>query len=1386
MDSLPSPALSAEDSPRASPPTPVNLGRKRARSCASSDASSSKRAMSEDPALCSSAEPLQRIVSAIGEPDDVEIDAYMHGQGEQDAGHLALGAASGSTTSVLQEESSQMTPLEKYQLINTLKRLPMVPGETWFVISRSWYRKWEKACTGEVDKEGAVLESQLGPVNNSPFFDKDGNFDASQSMVEGVDVEFVPAAAWDSFLRWYGNVPHAISRQVILRGFHREATLELRPPVIQALRLSSNATIEAEDSQSKHVAISSQANLGDLYVKLLNTLCLPLETKFRIWKVGVTDAVGTLYPTTTLLKDGGQLLPSRDDQAIVKTVDESLIQTGDALVLEVFEGDAWLVDATAVQSNDLTAMPDEPIGPVFASGSDFFSRLGSSSSKPGRQSSSLNSTSKATTSVPISSSFGKAKVDKKGVVPGTIGFVNMGNTCFMNSALQCLAHTQELVDYFLTGVFHDELNPENPLGMQGAIAEAFGALLSRIWLPQTSASYAPREFKMQLQRFAPQFSGYQQHDSQELVAFLLDGLHEDLNRVLKKPYVEKPDWEGGSEKELVMLAKESWEGYMKRNDSVIVDLFQGQYRSTLVCPECQKVSITFDPFMYLTLPLPVQKKWTHKIYYVPWDTNKPHTRVPIEVNRNASFRDVRQLLGRWMKAEPDNLLTLETFNNRFYKDLNDTVLVGDMGDSDVIVCFELPCHAQQSRTWRADPNLANNPVILPVHLCKEIPSSRNSFQRPSNGFAHPFVVVLNNDQVRDRKKIYAAVVERLEHWTQQSRDLYQWEANAIADEVKIADSRETISVTEIKENGDVVTIQEGLPEEGDIVDEKSLILEEEPVDTASDRDVLRKVGPKPDLFEIHIQSGHEKLGAGNSWSSSAQRWERWEAREKAGGSGENPALLFEGDALYCEWDENVRSYFFGEEPRFELARWEEKHWTEFIHPEFKESQQAATARNNKGITLNDCLEEFTKEEQLGEDDLWYCPQCKKHQQATKKFDLWTVPDILVVHLKRFSNSRVLRDKIDAFVDFPIEGLDLEPFCGEREVVKRLLEKGQDINALGLSDVQEPLLYDLFAVDEHLGGLGGGHYRAYAKNHDADKWYHFDDSYVTTAQASDAVNANAYLLFYKRRTSRPTGGKTYEKVEAARQKLAPSEEEHASDVQLPTPPDDAEVSQTVEKTTQKLLRGLLRQGPRTDADLASESWRSLDSGPSLGLSPSPPALDENEVELLSENENEPPPFREATFDPLTPSTHRYDFPDPASLMTSPASSNAADPGPDVNTDLQENGVCRRNALAKSASPENTARQVDLILEAHRRMLTLTREFQRYGASLRKQVKKMEITQHARYTCTFCGKDSVKRTAVGIWECRSCKKVIAGGAWTVSTTAAATVRSTIRRLRDITEA
>ena len=75
--------------------------------------------------------------------------------------------------------------------------------------------------------------------------------------------------------------------------------------------------------------------------------------------------------------------------------------------------------------------------------------------------------------------------------------------------------------------------------------------------------------------------------------------------------------------------------------------------------------------------------------------------------------------------------------------------------------------------------------------------------------------------------------------------------------------------------------------------------------------------------------------------------------------------------------------------------------------------------------------------------------------------------------------------------------------------------------------------------------------------------------------------------------------------------------------------------------------------------------------------------------------------------------------------------------------------------------------------------------RYGATLRKLLKKIEVAQHATYTCAFCGRDAMKRSAVGIWKCKGCRKTLAGGAYSVSTPTATTVRSTIRRLREAVE-
>merc|ERR1711907_51976 len=73
---------------------------------------------------------------------------------------------------------------------------------------------------------------------------------------------------------------------------------------------------------------------------------------------------------------------------------------------------------------------------------------------------------------------------------------------------------------------------------------------------------------------------------------------------------------------------------------------------------------------------------------------------------------------------------------------------------------------------------------------------------------------------------------------------------------------------------------------------------------------------------------------------------------------------------------------------------------------------------------------FAEKEQLGETEMWYCGKCKEHQRAYKKLDLWSAPEILILHLKRFQYAQntyfVHRQKSDDRVAFPVENLDLSP------------------------------------------------------------------------------------------------------------------------------------------------------------------------------------------------------------------------------------------------------------------------------------------------------------------------------------------------------------------------
>jgi ubiquitin carboxyl-terminal hydrolase 4/11/15 len=185
------------------------------------------------------------------------------------------------------------------------------------------------------------------------------------------------------------------------------------------------------------------------------------------------------------------------------------------------------------------------------------------------------------------------------------------------------------------------------------------------------------------------------------------------------------------------------------------------------------------------------------------------------------------------------------------------------------------------------------------------------------------------------------------------------------------------------------------------------------------------------------------------------------------------ALIGLGEGIVVEWSEAAFDVVFGGSSTDDSRG--SKTWLKvpkLADPSVEARQKQRLLRKKHGIALDDCLDEFEKEEILSEQDTWYCPRCKEHRRASKKFDLWKTPDILVVHLKRFSSSGWRRDKLEILVDFPIEGLDL---------TKRVIDQE--------SGKQE--IYDLIAVDDHWGGLGGGHYTAFAKNWVDGEWYEYN-------------------------------------------------------------------------------------------------------------------------------------------------------------------------------------------------------------------------------------------------------------------------------------------------------
>uniref|UniRef100_A0A3P8TJF4 Ubiquitin carboxyl-terminal hydrolase n=1 Tax=Amphiprion percula TaxID=161767 RepID=A0A3P8TJF4_AMPPE len=880
------------------------------------------------------------------------------------------------------------------QAIGSLLKTTLRKGDEWYLIDSRWFKQWKKYVGFDSWDMYNVGERSLypGPIDNSGLFSDQETQALKEHLIDELDYVLVPTEAWNKLVSWYACLEgqRPIVRKVVEHGmFVKHCKVEV---YLLELNLCENDNMD--NVVTRHF---SKADTIDTIEKEMRTLFnIPSEKETRLWNKYMSNTYEQLNKPDSTVQDAGLF----QGQVVSTLCHSNNIEITNR---------PQKITACTTPSRNFTTSPKLSSNSSVSISSTVTN--GDSSCSPGYTlNNSTSSSNRFGSYNSYSSSYNYRESQSQ---PGLCGLSNLGNTCFMNSALQCLSNASPLTEYFLNDQYEAEINRDNPLGMRGEIAEAYADLVKQMWLSRSSY-VAPRTFKTQVGRFAPQFSGYQQQDSQELLAFLLDGLHEDLNRVKKKPYLALRDAEGRPDE---IVAKEAWTNHRLRNDSIIVDIFHGLFKSTLVCPECSKVSVTFDPFCYLTLPLPMKKDRTMEVFLVRSDPQSRPTQYRVVVPKLGTVTDLCSALSKLCGFPPENMVVADVYNHRFHKIYRRDDGLNQIMEKDDIFVYEVQ---------EEDSEKMNLPVYFRERHSKHAGSSTSTML-----FGQPLLITVpRQNLIAD--VLYDKILERI---------------GPLSDGASCSASSSNGSEEEAMDHQVSPEPENGQSEE-----------EEETSDLEN--------GSKGDTAKLFTFSIVNSYGTANISPLPCDG---------------NVLKLNPHSTVAIDWDTESKKLCYDEQE----AEAYEKH-DSMLQPQKKKAT----------VALRECIELFTTMETLGEHDPWYCPTCKKHQQATKKFDLWSLPRILVVHLKRFSYNRCWRDKLDTVVDFPIRDLNMSEFVCDPKAT--------------------PYIYDLIAVSNHYGGMGGGHYTAYGKNKVDGKWHYFDDSSVSSASEDQIVTKAAYVLFYQRR------------------------------------------------------------------------------------------------------------------------------------------------------------------------------------------------------------------------------------------------------------------------------
>ena len=601
------------------------------------------------------------------------------------------------------------------------------------------------------------------------------------------------------------------------------------------------------------------------------------------------------------------------------------------------------------------------------------------------------------------------RLSKKDSSIGLRGLDNIGNTCFMNSALQCLSNTSGLTKYFLTKQFQLELNPKT----SHQIAEAYYNLLKALWLSpyQTQfSSLTPEQFRESFISIAESFSGFRQQDSQEFLIYLLDKIHDDLNRIVDKPYIAI-NKEGDNEPD------ECWRRYLSRDDSIIVDLFQGQLKNRLCCLNCGHINNNYEAFMMLSLPIPQNKE---KIVITYIGLNFKIQKYEIEFEEELDIEHIKSFC------------------------------VNNIKDSNIeIVILDKKCNIK---------------TIINNYNEKELSD-------------------LIEDIIADKYQIL--VYERNDN-----------EINVYASFIELTTKYKFYFIPYI----DINILSYPIP-----ISINPKLGVNKVVEKICDISKMQNII----IYLVNYENNSPCLYCGNIHCTFCNLFTRFYNNESIRYIlQKSPHIV-----LYVELQSNEYS-------KEVLSFCKDK---EVISKEI-----TVEAGITKSISLYNCIELFLKEETLTNDNKWFCPNCKDHQETKQKFYLYKCPPYLIIQLKRFKSScntveyvqeKTQKSKKNKKKKKRPHYESYSSFIPQNQ--KNGVKISYPVNNLDLSKYvigpdKSKASYDLYGVVQHYGDVFFGHYTSMCKNDITQKWYEYNDSRVTEIKDKTEIEDNqaAYLLFYK--------------------------------------------------------------------------------------------------------------------------------------------------------------------------------------------------------------------------------------------------------------------------------